>query len=696
MKLFTKADDKKLFAQYAKGSDLDNQDVVVKIFNPYGNGTWFIMNSDPDDPDYLWGIADLGYGAEIGSISRSELEKYKNRFGLGFEKDFSFSPTNAKELYEGLRSGKFYEKGGSFDEFIKKQIQTQKEKEKGESFKKFRVNVYEKGFPFVEPLYTDNFVEAVNFARKKIQEQRAYRSTSETLWAVVDKFVPIEERRNVIYPYSEIARFTESDLSNSKFEKGGKLTYNEIKKRYELLEDLYNNENSKVDYDQILKVGDVIYGDDIVGYLRIKEEINDPKKGDYFIMQDRYNNKYGFYIVQSVRDLYSKQIFIKNVGVSEDKFLHSKELISLYKEIQFLKGRISLYEKNPNDASNYHGINYQDYLSAKSELSELMEEFRIDSRNEKIEFEDGGQLEMKFAKGGALESKIGKKVSEINALIEKAIDKDGDPIPVVDSSGTWEEPMIYKPIIYKNGKLIIEYFEPYSGKTEKEIINKSNMEFDGYETLLNIAKMYRKALRQKVITYSNGGQINIDIPTELQSKMSERELKMYDSYVNHYNEMQDDLENLKKAKRRKDNEDVKYYNRRIANRKYSIKIIASELSKNENLKKYVIGLQEESDDFEKGGKTTFKEKATAIAKKFVGKKVEPKYQKEYGKTYDKKEAQEVGNKIAGSQKAKYDSKMSKGGTTKRGGVMLLAKQIRKDGESWASAMKRAGEQLKKK
>lgn len=100
--------------------------------------------------------------------------------------------------------------------------------------------------------------------------------------------------------------------------------------------------------------------------------------------------------------------------------------------------------------------------------------------------------------------------------------------------------------------------------------------------------------------------------------------------------------------------------------------------------------------FEGGGKTTFKEKSTAIAKKFEGKKVEPKYQKEYGKTYDKAEAKEVGNKIAGSQKAKYDSKMSGGGSTKRGGAMQLAKQIRKDGESWQSALKRANEQMRNK
>jgi hypothetical protein len=112
MKLFTKADNAKLFANYSKGSDMANQNVVVKIFNPYGRGTWFIMNSDPNDPDYLWGIVDLGYGAEVGSISRSDLENYRNRFGLGFERDTSFSPINAREVFKGLQNGEFFVNGG--------------------------------------------------------------------------------------------------------------------------------------------------------------------------------------------------------------------------------------------------------------------------------------------------------------------------------------------------------------------------------------------------------------------------------------------------------------------------------------------------------------------------------------------------------------------------------------------------------
>lgn len=114
MKLFTKSDDKKLFANYPKGSSM-TQNVVVKIFNPYGKGYWFIMNSDPNDPDYLWGIVDLGYGAEVGSISRSQLENYRNRFGLGFERDTSFDPIPASDVLEGLRIGKTFANGGKIN-----------------------------------------------------------------------------------------------------------------------------------------------------------------------------------------------------------------------------------------------------------------------------------------------------------------------------------------------------------------------------------------------------------------------------------------------------------------------------------------------------------------------------------------------------------------------------------------------------
>ncbi len=98
---------------------------------------------------------------------------------------------------------------------------------------------------------------------------------------------------------------------------------------------------------------------------------------------------------------------------------------------------------------------------------------------------------------------------------------------------------------------------------------------------------------------------------------------------------------------------------------------------------------------EGGGISNFERLSRIVAKNYEGKSVKPKYQKEYGKTYSKAEAKEVGNKVAGKVKA---MKKAESGTTvkkgNRGGVMVLAKQIRKQGESWKDALKRAGQQLK--
>ena len=112
MKLFTKDIDKKLFAQFPKGGDLANQKVIAKIFNPYGRGVWYIINSDPNDPDYLWAIINL-FEVEVGSVSRKELESLRIKpFMLPLERDLSFSERNALEVYKGVQEGERYEDGG--------------------------------------------------------------------------------------------------------------------------------------------------------------------------------------------------------------------------------------------------------------------------------------------------------------------------------------------------------------------------------------------------------------------------------------------------------------------------------------------------------------------------------------------------------------------------------------------------------
>jgi hypothetical protein len=94
-----------------------------------------------------------------------------------------------------------------------------------------------------------------------------------------------------------------------------------------------------------------------------------------------------------------------------------------------------------------------------------------------------------------------KLVDEINNLIDKAIDSDGDPIHVVDKSGTWEEPMIYDKIrLSPSGILNISYVEPMSSnKKNSEKINKTDLELDGIPTLKNIRALYKKALKKNGI-----------------------------------------------------------------------------------------------------------------------------------------------------------------------------------------------------
>lgn len=103
MKLMTKEIQKKAQKQYLRGTDMD-QDIVAKFFDPTGEWQWFLMNQDPKDPDYLWGIV-KGFEVEMGSFSLSELEAIKRPYGLGIERDRFFKPMKAQDVYNKLNKG---------------------------------------------------------------------------------------------------------------------------------------------------------------------------------------------------------------------------------------------------------------------------------------------------------------------------------------------------------------------------------------------------------------------------------------------------------------------------------------------------------------------------------------------------------------------------------------------------------------
>ena len=55
-------------------SDETDYPPVVKLFTPDANATWLISEVDPDDPDRLFGLCDLGLGyPELGYVSLAEI-----------------------------------------------------------------------------------------------------------------------------------------------------------------------------------------------------------------------------------------------------------------------------------------------------------------------------------------------------------------------------------------------------------------------------------------------------------------------------------------------------------------------------------------------------------------------------------------------------------------------------------------------
>jgi len=66
---------------------------VVRFFHAAGPATWLITEMDPEAPDLLFGLADLG------SVRLSELESVRGLFALGIERDLYFEPRYPLSVY---------------------------------------------------------------------------------------------------------------------------------------------------------------------------------------------------------------------------------------------------------------------------------------------------------------------------------------------------------------------------------------------------------------------------------------------------------------------------------------------------------------------------------------------------------------------------------------------------------------------
>ena len=91
-----------LYSQDGKG---ENADILVKYFNPYGRGRWYVLEANPIDggKDYeLYGIVDMGEGREYGYFRMSDLQGYIHRMGNypvgGIERDLYFGKKKVKDI----------------------------------------------------------------------------------------------------------------------------------------------------------------------------------------------------------------------------------------------------------------------------------------------------------------------------------------------------------------------------------------------------------------------------------------------------------------------------------------------------------------------------------------------------------------------------------------------------------------------
>jgi Protein of unknown function (DUF2958) len=65
---------------------------VVKLFVPWGAGTWLLTELDPDDNDTAFGLCDLGMQSpELGNVSLAEMMSVRGPGGLTIERDRHFT-----------------------------------------------------------------------------------------------------------------------------------------------------------------------------------------------------------------------------------------------------------------------------------------------------------------------------------------------------------------------------------------------------------------------------------------------------------------------------------------------------------------------------------------------------------------------------------------------------------------------------
>jgi hypothetical protein len=104
-RLFTEAHRAKLLANGAATILDPSHDPwpVVKLFTPDAGATWLVTEIDPEEPNRLWALCDLGLGfAEYGTVWLTEIEELRGRIGLPVERDRHFEAKGPISRYVAI------------------------------------------------------------------------------------------------------------------------------------------------------------------------------------------------------------------------------------------------------------------------------------------------------------------------------------------------------------------------------------------------------------------------------------------------------------------------------------------------------------------------------------------------------------------------------------------------------------------
>jgi hypothetical protein len=108
MKIITKAIEQAFEKQGdTSQKSMEDINIVMKLFNPMGAGTWYIY--EKLDEDIYMAFVNLGdpMMAERGTVSMSELMSLRLPMGLSIERDMHFDPLSRtlKDVYDIVTAG---------------------------------------------------------------------------------------------------------------------------------------------------------------------------------------------------------------------------------------------------------------------------------------------------------------------------------------------------------------------------------------------------------------------------------------------------------------------------------------------------------------------------------------------------------------------------------------------------------------